>query len=260
MPRHDIRTALLVFACITAAAAASTDTCSIKVSNTRSHPVSRWVMGCHLDLGYAHEGLGLSSDMLYGRNFQRVPDNNVLRDSINATNWVGSTAASGLGAVFLDAATAWPSNGQPTMQITHNGEAHEGLEVGVANRGLGNEGLKLEAGKPYVGSVFALASEAIDLTVSLRNVDASTSSAPLAPLASQVLRVPGTGKWTRLDFTLEPSAGTTCEGIDSKTAWEEHAVGCPNGMKENHFTPNEYVDDKRQYCRILLKVHYMPGY
>ena len=130
------------------------------------------------------------------------------------------------------------------MRVTHDGGG-DGMAVGVANRGLGNEGLHLEAGKVYVGAVFALVSEPVELTVALRTIGSSTSGgSSAAPLASQVLHVaPPTSdgaKWTQLNFTLTPTAGATCQGIDSKSAWKEHAVGCPNGMAENHFTPNEY--------------------
>lgn len=125
--------------------------------------------------------------------------------------------------------------------------------LAVTNRGLGNEGLFFEAGKLYEGYVWAK-SYAATAQSALASVAQSSgepgnvsnityiyiglhdfTQSPPAVLASIVLQLPAlvapdasyhspglhTGAprpeasgWTKLDFTLTPSAGTSCAGIE----------------------------------------------
>jgi hypothetical protein len=88
--------------------------------------------------------------------------------------------------------------------------------VRLVHRGMGNEGLVLQGGKPYEGYVFARADATSRLTVSLRDYQTQVT------LASAVVMVPGGGGWTQLNYTLTPTAGTTCVGADQ----EDPGVDC----------------------------------
>lgn len=77
--------------------------------------------------------------------------------------------------------------------------------VGVANRALSNEGMFFEP-KEYEGYFFATSSKAVTLEVRLENYVSKTV------LAKQTIHFPG-GDWAMQNFSLTPSAGTTCEGI-----------------------------------------------
>lgn len=77
--------------------------------------------------------------------------------------------------------------------------------VGVANRALSNEGMFFEP-KEYEGYFFATSSKAVTLEVRLENYVSKTV------LAKQTIHFPG-GEWAMQNFSLTPSAGTTCEGI-----------------------------------------------
>lgn len=77
--------------------------------------------------------------------------------------------------------------------------------VGVANRALSNEGMFFEP-KEYEGYFFAAASKPVTLEVRLENYVSKTV------LAKQTIHFPG-GEWAMQNFSMTPSAGTTCEGI-----------------------------------------------
>ena len=116
----------------------------------------------------------------------------------------------------------WPFNvmdagvaGEVTLapQVFHN---HDGIQVsvtsgagfaGLANRGFKNQGLFLEAGKPYEGYFFALAESAVVLEVQLRDYVSGTVLASTTPAF-----IPGPG-FQRVNFSLTPSAETSCIGI-----------------------------------------------
>ena len=90
--------------------------------------------------------------------------------------------------------------------------AGEKGSAGVSNRGLGNEGLHLEAHRPYEGYIYVRADphEPLDaVAVALEDHVAATT------LARAVLPVPAAARagFVRLEFVLTPTAGTACEGI-----------------------------------------------
>jgi hypothetical protein len=84
---------------------------------------------------------------------------------------------------------------------------------GASNRGMGNEGLFLEANKPYEGRFYAHADDVTGGTVvvALRNYITGDV------LASTTVEVPpyraGAKNFSRFNFSLTPAAGTLCHGI-----------------------------------------------
>ena len=82
--------------------------------------------------------------------------------------------------------------------------------AGVANRGLGNAGLKLVANQPYEARFLATSIAPATLVVRLEDYTASTGS-PVV-LAEHVVAFPG-GNGTVLTFTLTPNASTACRPI-----------------------------------------------
>ena len=78
----------------------------------------------------------------------------------------------------------------------------------MQNRGLGSGGLAFTSGQTYSGYVYArLAAGApgpVQLTAQLA-VAGSQS-----PVAAAALSVQPTGNWTRLEFTLMPTASAAC--------------------------------------------------
>jgi hypothetical protein len=79
--------------------------------------------------------------------------------------------------------------------------------AGLANRGIGNEGMSLEGGKVYDGYVFVLALNGANLWLAVN--DYVTSKI----LDSTVINVPASASWQQINFTLTPTASTTCNGI-----------------------------------------------
>ena len=79
-----------------------------------------------------------------------------------------------------------------------------------AVRRFRNEGLYLQEGKPYTGYLFVKSAGPAKVHVSLRRY--THNSTDTAILASDSLPFAG-GNWTRLNFTLTPSTGTTCAGV-----------------------------------------------
>ena len=87
-----------------------------------------------------------------------------------------------------------------------------------SNRGFGNEGLHLQAGKAYEGFFILNSSASAKLQVALETVDG-------AVLASADVDYEG-GPWARIQFSLTPKAGAECVGIDHVTAVAEN-IACP---------------------------------
>ena len=77
--------------------------------------------------------------------------------------------------------------------------------VGVANRALSDEGMFFEA-KEYEGYFFATSSKPVTLEVRLENYATKTV------LAKQSIHFGG-GDWAMQNFSLTPSAATSCHGI-----------------------------------------------
>ena len=81
--------------------------------------------------------------------------------------------------------------------------------AGVVNRGIGAEGLYIEANRDYEGFFFARTegSDGVKATVELQD----RHSKPARVLAMADIAVPGTnGAWVRVNFSLTTSDGTDC--------------------------------------------------
>jgi hypothetical protein len=116
---------------------------------------------------------------------------------------------------------ATPFHGRSSLHIQHSG-ATAGT-VGMSNRGLGHEGLVFEGGKPYQGYFFAKAAKPVTFSVAIVDYTAGPGQ---NTLASQGIHFAG-GDWAMLNFTLTPSASTTCVGLDNST--DEVDCGTING-------------------------------
>ena len=166
--------------------------------------LSPTILGCHSDEGFMHQPQFFLSPMVYGEAFEST---NGLR-----SGWSSAAEGGAQGSAALDPSQRFAAAQLPSMHIAFTGGGGGGggsAAVRLAHRGMGNEGLVFQAGKPYEGYIFARATAAAALTVSLRDYAAG------AVLASAVLSVPGGGAWTQLSFALTPSAGTSCEGASA---------------------------------------------
>jgi hypothetical protein len=148
-------------------------------------------MGCHLDLGFAQEPESIHSQMIYAGSFERVP---YLSDGV----WPNPTAGS-FGNVSLDCTTTF--HGNCSLKL----ENLDGLRrVGTANRGLGNTGLYLQAGKEYQGYFFVLSPSASTLEVTLEALPRGTA------LDSNIITLQGSTEWQRVNVSLVPNASSLC--------------------------------------------------
>ena len=219
----------------------------IKISIDASkvlHAANPMYMGCHSDSGFVHQVTGWSSQMVFGESFERPPAATKPGQSSYAWQAVVDAAVAGGATVALDPTknfSGWPSMaislsgaanaaGAGAAGVANRGLGNEGLYLalsgaanaagagaaGVANRGLGNEGLYLVAGKEYEGYFFAKSEQPVTLEVRLMGGDNYTET-----LAAQQLKhepgAAGESKanpgWVRHTFTLTPSKGAECVGI-----------------------------------------------
>ena len=116
-----------------------------------THEVRTEFMGCHSDSGFAHEPRALFSQMVMGESFEDVVLDGV--PFVNST-WPNDILTPGVEATLaLDPSNPW--HGKQSQLIELRSVPSGGGRAGVANRGLGNEGLVFEAGKLYEGYLFA---------------------------------------------------------------------------------------------------------
>ena len=208
---------VLALALALATTATAWSECVVNITATNvTHRVDRHYLGCHSDAGYAHQARGLYAELVYGTAFEPVPD----VDPTNRTGYqLRSWATTGTG-VALDTAASQIEGGS-SLVLSASGAA-------ATNRGFGNEGLFLEGGKLYEGFLVLQVSSGKPASVEVR---LEQRGAPLgdrdAPLARATLQIPaGTSQWTKVPFTLTPSATQPCVGI-SDTEVVADAIGCP---------------------------------
>jgi hypothetical protein len=213
-------------------------TCTINVTNTVSHLINPLIMGCHSDSGYAHEPRALYSQMIFGASFEAC------KDCAAHGAWPNQVVSPGVEATLsLDQDETF-NGGQSQKIIFASGTGR----AGIANRGLGNEGLVFEAGKPYEGYLFAKANHSVTLTVSIEDhgqAHAGISAEPKV-LATQTIKFKG-GNWTQLPFNLTPSASTSCIGIDNAVAKEKYGVLCP---MNNTYNPDGRMSDRTAHICV----------
>jgi len=156
------------------------------------------ILGCHSDEGFMHQPQGFLSSMVYGEGFENT---NGMR-----SGWSVATDNGAQGSGSIDPSQRFAAANRPSFHLSYTGGSGT---VRLAHRGMGNEGLVFEAGKPYEGYVFARANTATAVTVALRDYEGGKV------LATTVVNVPAGGAWTQLPYTLTPSGSTNCEGISS---------------------------------------------
>eukprot|EP00040_Diaphanoeca_grandis_P032005 m.192845 g.192845 ORF g.192845 m.192845 type:complete len:808 (-) comp32486_c0_seq1:486-2909(-) len=113
----------------------------------------------------------------------------------------------GVQATFEKDTTA-PFHGMASQKITF--ASGQGVAA-VGNRGLGNEGLFIEANKDYNGYFFAKSDAPVMLVAQIINKNTNMT------LGSTTIKFAG-GNWTMLNFTLNTTAGTECvDGTNDTT-------------------------------------------
>jgi hypothetical protein len=174
--------------------------------------------GCHIDLGYSHEGIGISTQLLYSESFESAPlPLNGSASGVNTTYW------DHIGVGSLSYTTAQPFNGLQSARLAAPpasasravGDAEQ-KSAGVKNKGFHGWGFAFEQGKDYEGYVFARANSTVALEAVLTDDQSGRD------LASASLSVPGDGSWHQLNFTLTAAAGTSCHNF----AWGAAPLSC----------------------------------
>eukprot|EP00040_Diaphanoeca_grandis_P021646 m.115536 g.115536 ORF g.115536 m.115536 type:complete len:730 (-) comp28432_c0_seq1:40-2229(-) len=166
-------------------------------------------MGCHLDSGYGQELGGLDSNLAFSPSFEfGDPSKNYTREEKPmGTGWVPESTTGVVGTMTLNPEAR---HGQTALQLAF--KSGTGL-YGVANRGIGWEGLYLEGGKGYEGYVFAKslpgATQPAELVVAIQNYLTGDV------LTKQVVgHIQPGSNWTMYNFSLTPSATTDCATIE----------------------------------------------
>lgn len=219
---------MLATVVLTALLAVATRCDDVTVSPTAVlHPRPALLAGCHVDLGYAHQGVGMSAQLLFSESFENssLPINGTATAK-TTTYWDAVPVLGGSVRLSADA----PYNGlqyvhleqqQPettesrggvnvsTAYPTSTTTASAASGVGVRNKGLHSWGLVLKAGHAYTGYVFARAAKDVEVVASL--VDDSAGGGSV--LAAVALHVQGDGLWHEYRFSLTPSASTTCRAF-----------------------------------------------
>jgi hypothetical protein len=126
-----------------------------------------------------------------------------------------------------------PFQGLQSLKLVY--ESGNGF-YGIANRGLGNEGLFLEGNKEYEGYFFALGQPgtSVDVTVQFRDTTSNTVLATQTVPVTTPSGVKGldADSWIMVNFTLTPTASTECVGI---VPGSDPTVDCGNmGPQPGH--------------------------
>jgi hypothetical protein len=196
-------------------------------------------MGCHSDTGYSHQPMGLHAQRIYGPSFEAPAPVHATTDG---TGWVDASSGGGVGGATLDAKTAF--HGFSSEKLSFRGG---GGRAAVANRGLGNEGLFFEAGKDYEGYFWTKALQPAKLTVAIEAWSPRPGEPPRV-LASTTVAVAAGDGWAMHSFSLTPSAGTECIGIEAGGALARaNNITCPvNGT----YNPQGDVSDRSAHVCV----------
>lgn len=187
-----------------------------------THRVNPLYLGCHTDLGFTHQDYGFSSQMVFGESFEKPQPNCTYGEAANA--WGFSPCLGCNATSTLEAAVVAPAmHGASSRRLSIGAPATHGATLAALyNRGLGNEGFFLEAGRPYEGYLFARCAAPVTLVVRLEDytrpssrgsVAASADWAVLAERRIDFACGASADEWVRVDFELTPRSGAACEGI-----------------------------------------------
>ena len=133
-----LRLAQLLY--VLAASGLAATPCQVSVElNTTTWPVKRQYLGCHSDSGYGYQPSGLYAQLLWGGSFERG-----LWPSSNEQRFPTSMQASVTLTPPRIAPASSKGNSAGSMLLTIT----SGMgTVTAGNRGLGNQGLRLEGGQ-----------------------------------------------------------------------------------------------------------------
>ena len=206
---HGCLSAVLLGA---AAAGVSARPTEISVGNNVTNPhVNRRWMGCHSDYGFAQTPRGFYANLVYNPSFANYGECDTSKGCVASSqvmgtpsDWHGSSGQGGRqGSDLWDAklATASSCSTRPSVNI----EGAATRDAYVANRGVGNAGLYLEAGKPYVFEAYVWQDATTTGFAELWDTSTNTS------LARQEFPIQTTGPpwgatWHMFNLTLTPSA------------------------------------------------------
>jgi hypothetical protein len=120
-----------------------------------------------------------------------------------------------------------------------------GTGAGAINKGFGNEGLYLAAGKTYEGFLIAKSAKPVNITLSLTKHALLTGQ---STLAQTVVTLPGGAEFVQLNFSLTPSAGAECHGIsDEEAKSAAFNVSCP---LTNTYVPGARMSDRSAHVCV----------
>jgi hypothetical protein len=150
------------------------------------------------DYGFAQAPRGFFAEMLYSPVFTS--------GTSAVPTWATVTSPSGCTGCGTGLTSGSSFAGHASMGISMGSGSAAGATVGVANRGLGNAGLFVQAGKPYQVNLFVWTGGATTAYVELRDFTTGAS------LARQDFAVQAAGPawgslWFNYSLTLTPSAG-----------------------------------------------------
>jgi len=168
---------------------------TVDVSNV-THEVEPRTLGCHSDNGYVHNSRALYSEMLYGVCFDG-----------GLSSW-GTLTLPAAGTVSTDAATQLHNKTSLKLAL-----ADGSPRVAVANRGLGNAGLVFHAGQPYTASMWASSATGAAGHVLVAALVSRQTNTTLAKAVVPLSGIIGS-QWQWLNFSLTPSASTSCVTIE----------------------------------------------
>jgi len=215
-----------------AAAGTSAAPTEITVSTnvTNPHVNKRW-MGCHSDYGFAQTPRGFYANLVYNPSFANYGECDTSKGCVASSKVMGTPSdwhcSSGEGGRqgqdVWDAtiATSTSSSSRPSVSI----EGAAARDAYVANRGVGNAGLYLEAGKPYEFEAYVWQDASTTGFAELWDTRTNTS------LARQEFPIETTGPpwgatWHMFNLTLTPSAAAECEAIPFGS---DPAIDCGGG-------------------------------
>jgi hypothetical protein len=158
----------------------------------QDHVNRRW-MGCHSDYGFAQTPRGFYANLVYNPSFANYGECDVNRGCVASSKVMGTPSdwhcSSGQGgrqgSDVWDAklATASSSSARPSVNI----EGDATRDAFIANRGVGNAGIYLEAGKPYEFQAYVWQDTTTTAFAELWNTRTNTS------LARQEFQIETTG-------------------------------------------------------------------
>ena len=160
--------------------------------------------------GFMHQPQFFLSQMIYGESFETVGH---LRSA-----WSAQTDGGAAGSITLDNSHPFGASRRASMRVDFPSGTGA---VRLANRGMGNEGLVFQAGKPYEGYFWARSDAAATVTVALNDYVGGVV------LASTTVTVSAGAAWSQHSFTLTPSSNTSCVGITS-----DPNISCNNAFAD----------------------------